>query len=548
MFRLLCLGLCAAGWFNSSASAQAQQLADWEKRSADYPLGIELRLVAADIDDADYLRVLPTMIPTDLAAEWRRVASPDNFVTFVAANGGAEKVQAHPKLTAAAAVRREIAEKFLALQRQAYENRKAKPPFDDAAVEELCRLADQKAEAADADSTPTIRVLMPAPGAERQWPQFRGPTGMGIAETPDYPKTWSATEHVAWKTPHGGTGNSSPILWDDSLFITVASKEGNERSIVCFDRHNGQQKWATAAPAPAEAEALYWKNSFASATPVTDGERIIAFFGNSGLLAVDFSGKQLWHCDLGKFTIVHGPGSAPVLYQNLVILIQDQTGSDSVFVAVDKETGQIAWRQKRDRSPCWSTPMLVRAGDRDELLFNGSNSVIGYNPATGDELWRVDGSSIESVPNLVIGGGMIYSASGRNGPYIAIRPGGDGNITKSHIAWKTKQGGAHVPSPVYHDGRLFAINDVGIAACLDAKTGKTVWQERLGGRFTTSPVLAGDTILATNEDGKTYLFRAAGEFELLGENDLAETIYASPALVDGKLYFRTAENVISVGE
>ena len=143
---------------------------------------------------------------------------------------------------------------------------------------------------------------------------------------------------------------------------------------------------------------------------------------------------------------------------------------------------------------------------------------------------------------------LPLSASGRNGPYIAIRPGGKGDITDSHVVWKTKQGGAHVPSPVYYDGHLFAINDVGIAACLDAKTGRTVWQQRLAGRFTMSPLLAGDTLIATNEDGKTYLIKAADSFELLGENDLAETVYASPALLDGKLYFRTAENVICIGE
>jgi len=547
--RLLIAGLVFTVCFSATLIAEdVRNVAEWKRRSADYPFGIELRLVAEDVDDDDYLRVLATMIPTDLAAEWHRVASPDNYITFVEMHGGKSKVDADPNLKAAEAVRREIADRFLERQRQAYSNRKVQPPFDDAAVEELCRQADQKETAASETQAPTIRVLMPAAGAERQWPQFRGPTGMGVAQSAEFPRQWSGTEHVIWKTPLPGSGNSSPILWDDAVYVTVASKEGERRAIVCFDRQDGQVRWEAAAPAPADAEALYWKNSFASSTPITDGERVIAFFGNSGLLAVDRAGNPLWQRDLGKFTIVHGPGSAPVLYQDLVILIQDQTGSESVFVAVDKRTGEIAWRQKRERSPCWSTPMLVRAGDRDELLFNGSNTVISYNPLTGEELWRVAGSSGESVPNLVIGGGWIFSASGRNGPYLAIRPGGQGDVTASHVVWKTKQGGAHVPSPVYYDGHLFAMNDVGIAACLDAKTGKTVWQQRLAGRFTASPVLAGDTLIATNEDGKTYLVRAANKFELLGENDLAETVYASPALVDGRLYFRTAENMICIGE
>lgn len=544
-----CLGLLVIVIATGSLRiAAAQDLARWEQRSEAYPLGIELRLVAHDVGDPDYLRVLGTMIPTDLAAEWRRVASPDNFATFVAAHGGPDQVAADPKLKSAAVVRREIADKFLELQRAAYAKRNVKPAFDDAAVEVACREADQKPDADDIGQDPPIRVLMPAAGAERQWPQFRGPTGQGIAASDEFPQTWSDTEHIAWKTPLSGKGNSSPVIWDDRLFVTVASKDGDQRAIVCLDRQDGSLRWETPAPAAKEKEGLYWKNSFASSTPITDGERVIAFFGNSGLLAVDFDGQQQWHVDLGTFPTMHGPGVAPVLYQNLVILIQDQHNADSVFVAVNKQTGEIVWRKKRDRNPCWSTPMVVRVGDHDELLYNGSNWVTGYDPATGEELWRVNGSSGESVPNLIIGGGWIFSASGRNGPYIAIRPGGQGDITASHVIWKTKQGGAHVPSPVYYEGHLYAVNDVGIAACLEATTGRTVWQERLAGRFTMSPVLAGDTLIATNEDGKTYLIKAADAFELLGENDLAETVYASPALLDGKLFFRTAENVICIGE
>lgn len=526
----------------------AQDLATWEARSKDYPFGIELRLVARDVGDEDYLRVLATMIPTDLAAEWRRVASPDNFRTFVEEHGGAEKVAADATLQAAADVRKEIAERFLELQRSAYANRKVKPAFDDAAVEAACREANQPRDEESLHLDPPIRALMPAPGAERQWPQFRGPTGQGIAQSAEFPATWSDTEHIAWKTPIPGKGNSSPVIWDHRLFVTTASQEGEERSIICLDRTSGDILWQTNAPAPETSEKLYWKNSFASSTPVVDGERVIVFFGNSGMLAVDFDGQQLWHVDLGTFPTMHGPGSAPVLYQDLVILIQDQHNADSVFVAVNKRTGEIAWKKPRERQPCWSTPLVVRVGDHDELLFNGSNQVIGYDPATGEQLWRVNGSSIESVPSLVLGGGWIFSASGRNGPYIAIRPGGQGDITMTHVVWATKQGGAHVPSPVYYEGRLFAVNDVGIAACLDAKTGRTVWQERLAGRFTTSPVLAGDVLIATNEDGTTYLLRAGDEFELLGENDLAETVYASPALLDGKLYFRSAEHVLCVAE
>lgn len=196
----------------------------------------------------------------------------------------------------------------------------------------------------------------------------------------------------------------------------------------------------------------------------------------------------------------------------------------------------------------WSTPVVARIGDRDELLYNGSKTVVSYDPETGKELWRAEGSSIEAIPMLVFGGGMIFSVSGRNGPILALRPGGNGDISSTHIAWSLPQGGAHVPSPVYVEGMLFMVNDMGIAMAIDAANGKTLWQKRLPGKFSMSPIEAGGKILVTNETGKTYILAASRKFEILAENDLDEVNLATPALVDGKLYFRTAEHLWAIGD
>ena len=194
----------------------------------------------------------------------------------------------------------------------------------------------------------------------------------------------------------------------------------------------------------------------------------------------------------------------------------------------------------------WSNPVVLRIGERDELIFNGSNDVRSYAPATGEELWRQSGTSIESIPMLAFGDGLLFSASGRNGPIFAMRPGGRAG-TAPELVWRQERGGPHVPSPAFHGGRLYLVNDTGILTCLEAKTGETLWQKRLRGKFSSSP-LAGDRLLVTSEEGVTSILRSAPRFELLSENDLKETIFATPAVVGGRLYFRSTRGLICVGE
>jgi outer membrane protein assembly factor BamB len=305
--------------------------------------------------------------------------------------------------------------------------------------------------------------------------------------------------------------------------------------------------WEYVAPTPSAKESLYMKNTFASSTPVCDGERVIVFFGNSGLVCVDRDGHQQWHVDLGTFRTMHGPGASPVLYKDRVICIQFQNSGKSLFAAYDKRTGKPLWKHEPENATCWSTPVVLRVGDHDELVYNGSHVLAGYDPDTGKELWRVSGTSREAIPTVVVGGGLLYSASGRNGPTMAIRLGGKGDVTETNVVWRNPRGGPHVPSPLYHDGRLYIVNDTGIATCLGAADGRTVWQNRLRGRFSMSPVEANGRILVTSEEGRSTILKAGDKFEVLAENELGEQVLATPALLGGRLYFRTASHLWCVG-
>jgi len=289
------------------------------------------------------------------------------------------------------------------------------------------------------------------------------------------------------------------------------------------------------------------KNGYASATPVTDGERVIAFLGSCGLVCYDFEGSLQWHYDALHFNTSHGTGSSPLLYKDLVVFIHDQNQAESVFVALDKRTGKFQWKQSRPRAMTWSTPAVVRVGDHDELIFAGGETVKGYDPATGKELWSLSGPTPEVIPTMVVGKDLLYSASGRNGPTLGLRPGGRGDVTKTHLAWRTVRGGPHVPSPIYVDGRLYTINDTGIVTCLNAETGKLVWQERIHDRFSASPVEAGRLLYFPSESGITYVFRAGDKFELVAKNDLGAPILASPAVVDNQLFVRSLEGLFCIG-
>ena len=524
-------------------------LADDAKPSGDaadpYPLGTLMRVLEQDLTSPEYRKILDGMIPTDLAAEWKRVTVADNAAAFAHAHGGRDKVLSDPKLKAAYERRQKIGDAFLALMRVEFEKRKLKIPFEGIEIDYLNTFSDG-GDFDPAKSLP-VRIVLPTPDSANQWPRFRGPSGQGVAAVQPFPLEWSESQNVLWKTELPGPGNGSPVIWGERLFVVADVGEEHDRQLLCYSRSDGKLLWKQSAPRGEKQEKLYWKNTYASSTPVTDGERVIVFFGNSGLSCFDMDGQPQWQRDLGEFRTMHGPGTSPVLYRDKVIFLQDQNQGKSVFLSLHKRTGQVVWEQPRDNNSCWSTPVILQVGDHDELVYNGSHKVTAYNPDTGQLLWTIDGSSQESIPTIVIGGGLIYSTSGRNGPTMAIRPGGQGNATATHRQWMVNTGGPLVPSPAYYEGRLFLINDTGVASCLDALTGKTIWQHRLRGKFTASVVECGGRLLMLNETGTCYVLEAAPEFKLLAENELNADTLATPAFVDGRIYIRTKADLICVG-
>ena len=404
----------------------------------------------------------------------------------------------------------------------------------------------------------SVSMVEPAgsPDATKYWPRWRGPSGQGLVEGNGYPDTWADdgdnSNNILWKVSLPGMGNSSPIIWDDRIFLTTAYEDGRRRSILCLRRSDGELLWETFTPHGAPEEANR-KNGHASGTPSTDGERVYAYLGNHGLLSVDFQGKRVWHKDLGKLAPYHGSAGSPLLYRDRVILYQDHRGpSGSFIVAFDKHTGTELWRTGREEPVGWGSPVAIRVGGRDEIIVSSYKRVYAYDPATGKELWHCDGNLVEVAPTPVVGHGLLFCSSGRAGPTLAIRPGGRGDVTETHIAWRTAKGSPFIPSPIVYGDYLYLVNDMmSIATCYEAKTGKLMWQGRMGEArresFSASPVAVDGKVFFANDAGETYVLAAGPEFRLLGVNRLNAPTLASPAGVDGRWYFRTAEHLLCVG-
>jgi outer membrane protein assembly factor BamB len=397
-----------------------------------------------------------------------------------------------------------------------------------------------------------VRMIGDEGEGAKYWPRWRGPSGQGLVVGSGYPDAWSATENILWKSPVPGSGNSSPIVWGDRILVTTAYDNGRRLSVLAFRRTDGSRLWEVFAPAGRSDTGAHFKNGHASATPATDGERVYVSFGPRGLLAVDMNGKLIWHRDLGPMDPYHGAAGSPLLYRNRIILYQDQF-SGSFIAAFDTRTGQQVWRTSREANVGWGTPIAIRVGDHDEIIVNSQQRVHSYDPETGRELWRCSGTTFEVIPTPVVGYGMVFCASGRAGPTLAIRPGGRGDVTSSHLAWTSPRGSPFVPSPILYGEYLYMVNDMAsIATSLEAQTGKTMWQGRLGTAmregFSASPVAVDGKVFFTNDEGETFVLRAGPKFELLHVNRIGEPTLASPALVDGRWYIRTDKNLIAIGK
>jgi outer membrane protein assembly factor BamB len=402
-----------------------------------------------------------------------------------------------------------------------------------------------------AGQTPAVSMIADEGEGARYWPRWRGPSGQGLVTGSGYPDRWSANENVLWKIPVPGGGNSSPIVWRDRILLTTAYEGGRRLSVLAFRLSDGGRLWETFAPEGRRDAGTHFKNGHASATPATDGERVYVSFGARGLLALDLNGKIVWNRDLGQMDAYHGTAGSPLLYKHRIILYQDQYAG-SFIAAFDTRTGQQLWRTTREASVGWGTPIAVRVGDHDEIIVNSQNRVHAYDPATGRELWRCNGNTYEVIPTPVVGYGMVFCSSGRAGPTLAIRPGGRGDVTRSHLTWSSPRGSPFVPSPILYGESLYMINDMAsIVTSLDARTGRLMWQGRLcvarPEGFSASPVALDGKVFFTNDDGETFVLRAGPTFELMHVNQIGEPVLASPALVDGRWYFRTRSRLFAVG-
>jgi outer membrane protein assembly factor BamB len=396
-----------------------------------------------------------------------------------------------------------------------------------------------------------VRMIADEGEGTKYWPRWRGPSGQGVASGTGYPDSWSATQGILWKSPVPGTGNSSPIVWGDHIFVTSSYEGGRKLSLLAYRRSDGRLLWETPAPAGRTDSGAHYKNGHASSTPATDGQRIYVLFGARGLFAFDFGGKLVWQRDLGAMDAYHGAAGSPLLYRDRIILYQDQF-SGSFIAAFDTRTGRELWRTRRDASVGWGTPIAIRAGQRDEVIVNGQQYVTSYDPITGRELWRCGGTTYEVIPTPIVGYGMVFCSSGRAGPTLAIRPGGSGDVSRTHLAWESPRGSPFVPSPILYGDQIYMVNDMAsIVTSLLATTGQSLWQGRLGVAqregFSASPVAVDGKIFFTNDDGETFVLRAGPKFELMHTNQLGESMLASPALVDGRWYFRTQRNLYAVG-
>jgi outer membrane protein assembly factor BamB len=394
-----------------------------------------------------------------------------------------------------------------------------------------------------------VRMVAVEGEGAKYWPVWRGPSRQGLV-TGAYPDTWSAKENVLWKTLVPGRGNSSPIVWGDRIFLTTAHEGGQRVSLIAFRRSDGTQLWEAFAPA-GRAGWVHSKNGHASATPSTDGTLVYASFGSRGLAAFDFNGRLAWHKDLGDVDNYHGAAGSPLLYRNQVVLYQD-FGGGSFVASFDAHTGKELWRTPRRASVGWGTPVAVRAGARDEIIVSSQGAVTAYDPGTGRELWVCDGNSFEVIPTPVVGHGLVFAASGRVGPTLAIRPGGTGNVTRTHLAWTSPKGSPFVPSPIVYGDQLYMVNDMAsIVTSFEAATGKVLWQGRLGVAqregFSASPVAVDGKVFFTNDQGETFVLKAGPTFELLRTNRIGEATLASPALVDGRWYIRTDRSLFAIG-
>ena len=423
-----------------------------------------------------------------------------------------------------------------------------------------------------------------AVAGESVWPQFRGPNSLGVADGNQLPDQWDKSKNIAWKAPVPGVGWSSPIGWNDKVFITSVLKEGELETpkkglyfggdrpepskdrhvykVLAYDLKSGRRLWEKDVHKAPPESSIHLKNTYASETPVTDGSRIYAYFGNLGLYCLDFDGNEIWSKQFDSVPTRLGWGTAasPVLYKGRLYVVNDND-SKSFLTALDASTGDEIWRINRDEPSNWATPYIWENATRTEIITPGKNKVRSYN-LKGEQLWQFGGMSSIVIPTPFSKFGLLYITSGYVGdqvrPLFAVRPGASGDISLAegessnhYIAWHHRKGGPYNPSPIVYGDYLYVLYDRGLLSCYDAKTGKLIYdRERLNkgsfAAFTASPWAYDGKLFCLSEDGETFVVQAGPEYQLLGKNSLDEMAMATPALLGNSLIIRTMGHLYSI--
>jgi len=394
------------------------------------------------------------------------------------------------------------------------------------------------------------------------WPRFRGPTGQGLSAETGLATEWSPTSAIAWKTPIPGSGWSSPILSGDRLYVTAAAEKGASLHLLCLDRKTGAVQWDKEV-LKQETGNKREENSFATPTPVTDGQRVYVLAFDGSFVAVTMDGEPVWAWREFKFYSQHGLAVSPILYKDLVIAPFDWSSrgpdkyvgwqipwEEAFVVAIDKNTGKTAWKTKRGPSRIGHvTPLVVSVNGEDQLVSTAGDVCQGFNPTTGELLWTCAGKGETPIPALVAGDGLVFTTPGFGGPPAlrAVRLGGKGDITKTHIAWEDPKDVPMVASMIYVKPYLFALADSGVIRCLKAETGEVVWRDRLTGKFWPSPIWAEGRLYCTSDKGETTILEAGPAFKVVGKGTLDEKTMASPAVSQKQIFIRTEKTLWCIG-
>ena len=409
-------------------------------------------------------------------------------------------------------------------------------------------------------------LLLPRLAVAENWPMWRGPRGDGTSMETNVPVHWSPTENIAWRVAIPGKGHASPIVWEDRVFVVTCLPPSQERVLVCLDRRTGVRRWQrTVVQAPLENH--HPLNSRASSTPATDGRRVYVTFlepdgsrvpyqadrhvtpGHMVVAAYGLDGQLSWKTRPGRFASIHGYCSHPVLFEELVIVNGDHDG-DAYLVALDRETGKVRWKVDREnKTRSYSTPIIRQIGDRTQMILSGSLCVASYDPRDGRRHWIIDGPTEQFVASVVYNGRFVLMTAGFPDRHIlAIRPDGSGNVTDSHVQWRTTRACAYVPSPIVVGPYFLVVADNGVASCFEANSGRRLWLQRVGKGYSSSLVAAEGLVYFTSDDGITKVVRPGESFQLVAQNEIGETCSSSFAVSQGQLFLRGQTHLFCIGD